>query len=89
MGRLDSIESDKNERFADRDIFAKFFKRFPQLKLMPKVYTFYHEKGTDALKEAHPIYDFIVKYKKLKAKGYSEYKAFSTVEAELSEVLDK
>ena len=83
------MESDSNERYVDRDLFAKFFKRFPQLKLMPQVHTFNHEKGTNAIKNGHPIYDFIVKYKKLRAKGYSEYKAFSTVEAELSEILDK
>ena len=86
---MDSVELDRNMRFVDRDIFAKFFRRFPQLKLMPKIFTFNHEKGTNALKEAHPIHDFIVKYKKLRSKGYSEYKAFSTVEAELSEILDK
>jgi hypothetical protein len=34
--------------------------------------TFYRQKGTDAFKDAHPIYDFVEKYKKLQAKGYTE-----------------
>jgi len=50
--------------------------------------TFYREKGTDAFKNAHPIHDFVEKYKKLRNKGYSEYKAFSIVEEELRGVLD-
>ena len=88
MGRFDSLHLDKNGAFTDRDIMTKFFKRFPELKLVPQVMTFYREKGTDAFKNAHPIHDFVEKYKKLRNKGYSEYKAFSIVEEELRGVLD-
>ena len=37
---------------------------------------------------AHPIHDFVQKYKNLLAKGYSEYKAFSMVEVELRGLLE-
>ena len=40
------------------------------------------------MRHGHPIHDFVMKYKKLRAKGYSEYKAFSEVETELREILD-
>ena len=55
---------------------AKFYKAFPQLKVMPAVYSFYKQKGTDRMMSAHPIYDFVEKYKGLRNKGYNEYKAF-------------
>ena len=55
---------------------------------MPTIFGYYKEKGTDRAIQAHPIHDFVEKYKKLKAKGYSEYKAFSIVEEELREVLE-
>ena len=41
------------------------------------------------MKETHPIHDFVNKYKKLRSKGYSEYKAFSQVEEELRTILDE
>lgn len=55
---------------------------------MPKIYSFNQKKGTGTLEQAHPIYDFVQKYKDLKKKGYSEYKAFSIVEEELRLVID-
>jgi len=88
MGRLDTLHIDSGGKLADRDIMTKFFKRFPSLKVMPRVLTYYKEKGTDAFKDAHPIHDFVEKYKKLRTKGYSEYKAFGIVEEELRVILD-
>ena len=55
---------------------------------MPKIYSFNQKKGTGTLEQAHPIYDFVQKYKDLKKKGYSEYKAFSIVEEELRLIID-
>lgn len=66
----------------------KFYHRFPQIKVMPKIYTFYRMKGNDRMTAAHPIHDFVEKYKKLLGKGYSDYKAFSIVEEELRVVLE-
>lgn len=37
---------------------------------------------------SNPIHDYVLKYKELRAKGYSDYKAFSMVESELSELLE-
>ena len=37
---------------------------------------------------AHPIHDFVEKYKKLLKSGYSEYKAFQIVEEELRVILE-
>ena len=37
---------------------------------------------------AHPIHDFVEKYKGLLNKGYTEYKAFQIVEEELRELLE-
>ena len=88
MGRYDTIHLDKNGKWADRDIMAKLMKRFPQLKVMPRVMNIVREEGTDAWQEGSAVYDFIKKYKKLRAKGFSEYKAFSKVEEELRQVLD-
>ena len=88
MGRDDMMELDDKGKFKDRDLMTKFYRRFPQLKAMPQVSVFYREKGTDAMKVGHPIHDFVVRYKALRKKGYSEYKAFSTVESELKQVLD-
>jgi len=55
---------------------------------MPAIYGYYRESGTDRMVSAHPLYDFIVKYKKLRAKGYHEYKAFKIVEEELRGILE-
>ena len=88
MGRTDTVEIAPGGSYIDRKIMAKFFKRFPQLKVMPKVYNFYQVKNSGTLLNAHPIHDFVQKYKALKHKGYSEYKAFSIVEAELRELID-
>ena len=88
MGRYDSLETDKYFKFVDRDIYAKFYKRFPSLKAMPKVYSFTIEKGTNAYRVHNPIFEFVEKYKELKKKGYSEYKAFSIVEKELTAILE-
>ena len=56
---------------------------------MPTVYGFNRQMGTDTFQTSHPIHDFLEKYKKLKAKGYSEYKAFSIVEEELRGILEE
>ena len=88
MGRSDTDEITKYGQSKDAMLMQKFFKRFPQLKVMPRVFGYYREAGTDHYKNAHPIHDFIVKYKKLKNKGYSEYKAFKIVEEELRDVLE-
>lgn len=53
------------------------------------MYTFYREPGTDRFQTGHPIHDFLNKYKKLRAKGYSEYKAFGVVEEELRGILEE
>ena len=58
------------------------------MKVMPAVHTFYRDGAGNQMRHGHPIHDFVMKYKKLRAKGYSEYKAFSEVETELREILD-
>ena len=55
---------------------------------MPSVYSFYRQKGTDRMISGHPISDFVEKYKGLRNKGYSEYKAFQIVEEELRGILE-
>ena len=55
---------------------------------MPAIYSFYRQKGTDRMMSAHPIHDFVEKYKGLLRKGYTQYKAFQIVEEELRELLE-
>lgn len=88
MGRNDTHEISHKTVYTDEKILAKFYKRFPALKATPNVFTYYNKTGSDTRYQGHPIFDYVQKYKKLKAKGYSEYKAFSIVETELSELLD-
>lgn len=52
------------------------------------MFTFYTKPGTDTRYQGHPIFDYVQKYKKLRNKGYSEYKAFNVVETELAELLE-
>lgn len=56
--------------------------------MIPHVMAIYREQGTDAFRYRTPFQDFVNKYKELRAKGYSEYKAFAKVEEELAEILD-
>ena len=61
-------------------LISKFHKRFPTLKIMPTVYTHYRLNGSERLVKGSPIHDYVQKYKALRKKGYSEFKAFSIVE---------
>ena len=88
MGRNDLVEFDKHGKYTDQKIITKFYKRFPQLKAAPHIYSYNVERGSNKVLQAHPIFDFVQKYKKMRKQGYSEYMAFSTVEQELAQVLD-
>ena len=88
MGRNDMVEFSRTDKYTDEKIITKFYKRFPQLKAAPHVYGFNWQRGSDKLLQSHPIFDFVQKYKKMRRQGYTEYKAFSTVEQELAQVLD-
>jgi len=87
-GRTSALELDENHNYVDEKVLQKFYKAFPQLKVTPNVFKFYNKRGSDHMFEATPVFDFVQKYKKLRAKGYSEYKAFSVVEQELRAVLE-
>lgn len=88
VGRNDTIDLDKNEKYGERHLINKFHKRFPTLKIMPTVYTQYRLKGKETVVRGSPIHDYIQKYKALRKKGYNEYKAFNIVEKELSVLID-
>lgn len=70
-------------------MMTKFYARFPALKMMPAVWNTRHVEGTNALAASHPAQSFLDKYRKLRKAGYSDYKAFSTCEAEIAEILDR
>jgi len=88
MGRDSMHQSVFREHNKDEYIVTKFYKAFPQLKVMPHIYSFYQKKGSDKFYDGNPIFDFVQKFKTLRRKGYSEYKAFSVVEAELRALLE-
>lgn len=83
------INYDLPDDMSDKKLIEKFYRRFPALKLMPNYASGMMEFGRTSPVMNHPAIHFLRKYKELKAKGYSEYKAFSTVEQELEQVFDK
>lgn len=78
-----------NYKYKDEiHLLKKFFSRYPELKMMPVTGKLLVLKGGQ-MHLQHPASKFIDKYRKLQEKGYSEFKAFEMVGAEIQEVLTK
>ena len=70
------------------DLLKKFFKRYPELKMMPVTGPTQTIKGGQMVLQ-HPASRFIHQMRVLEKQGYSEHKAFEMVGAQIEEVIRK
>lgn len=70
------------------DLLKKFFKRYPEIKMMPFTGPTLTLKGGSMLFQ-HPASKFIHQIRVLKKQGYSDYKAFEIVGQQIEEVIQK
>ena len=89
MGRNDLAHLSPEAVKEDRAVIARFYARFPALKMMPAISRLRRVEGTNALTPSHPAQSFLDKYRKMRKAGYSDHKAYSTCEAEIAGILDK
>jgi hypothetical protein len=69
-------------------LLKKFFKRYPELKMMPATGPMLTLEGGQMIMQ-HPASKFLHQMRVLQKQGYSEYKAFEMVGAQIEEVLRK
>lgn len=87
---LDEMTPNKNGKSDTVKVLAKFYNRFPMLKLMPQTFYAKMDFGMNTpFGIKHPASNFINKYKKFLKQGFSEDKAFEMVEVELRDVLEE
>lgn len=87
MGRRDLAHYDGGAD-VEMQLIKKFYWKFPEVKYMPISGPLKTLRG-GSMRFTHPASVFVHKQKHLMKQGYTEYKAFEMVEAELQGIIQK